>query len=68
MAAVCATNALARSYDNRFDNVAFLNDAADRCTLYGGYDNVTDIATSSETAAQNSDAHDFFCAGVVCDF
>jgi hypothetical protein len=56
------------SDDNGFHHIAFLNHTAGSRFFHGTNDYITDSGVASAGAAEYTDAHQLFRAGVISDF
>ena len=65
VAAVCSSGAGGGSYDNGLNDLSLLDDAAGGRVFYGTYDDVTDISLLTACAAEDTDAEEFLCSGIV---
>ena len=64
---VASSRGLNGSHDDCLNDIALLCNSARSCLLYGADDNIAHARIASAGAAKNSDAQQFFCAGVVSD-
>ena len=64
---VCTANFLNRSNDNGLNNFALLYNATGCCLFNGANHDITNTGIAASGTTENTDAHKFFCTGVVSD-